>query len=62
MTAVLLIRHAGTRGNADGRWDVWSDPPLTTTGRIQAEALARRLAREEPPLETIDASPLQRAR
>lgn len=45
----LLIRHAESTWNAAGRWQGQGDPPLSDRGRLQAEALARRL-----PGETID--------
>ena len=61
MIHLLFIRHGQTHANAVGRWQGWMDPPLTAAGLDQAEALARRLSREEPTLEAVYASPLQRA-
>lgn len=40
----VLIRHAESTWNADGRWQGHGDPPLSALGREQAVALARDLA------------------
>ena len=61
MTDLLFIRHAETRANAVGRWQGWTDPPLTAAGRAQAASLAYRLARELPSVDAIYTSPLRRA-
>ncbi|MCB1744947.1 MAG: histidine phosphatase family protein [Gammaproteobacteria bacterium] len=56
---LILIRHAETDGNKThyvGREDL----PLNATGRAQAEALARALARDG--IDRVLSSPLQRAR
>jgi len=54
----MLIRHAKPKGA--GRYlGRRSDPPLSSRGCAQAEALARRLAGE--PLAAIYSSPLRRA-
>ncbi len=56
---LLLIRHAlpERRATDDG---TPADPPLSTLGRAQAEAMARWLADEK--LDAIYASPMRRAR
>jgi len=46
MTELLLVRHGQSYANIAGRWDGWSDDELTPLGRMQSEALARRLVRE----------------
>lgn len=60
MTRLLLVRHGLTDWNVSGRFQGQTDVPLNKTGRLQAEALARRLAGEG--ILCIYASPLQRAR
>jgi broad specificity phosphatase PhoE len=61
MTELLIIRHAQTEANVAGRWEGWTDPPLTPTGRAQAEAIARRLAPEAGQIAVLYTSPLRRA-
>lgn len=58
--ALLLIRHAQTDDNAQGRISGWTDSCLSGQGRAQAERLAAHV-RRLPPLERLYASPLQRA-
>jgi broad specificity phosphatase PhoE len=41
---LLLIRHAESVWNAEGRWQGQEDPPLSARGREQAVALAEELA------------------
>jgi len=58
-TRVLLLRHAQSTWNAEGRWQGWADPPLSAPGEDAA-----LLASEDPLLDKIDAvvsSDLQRA-
>jgi probable phosphoglycerate mutase len=55
----LLIRHAQSTWNAEGRWQGHGDPPLSELGRRQAEALARSLAAEG--IELLVSSDLSRA-
>jgi len=43
-TTLLLLRHGQSTWNAEGRWQGWSDPPLSALGESQAEEAAGRLA------------------
>ena len=45
MARLLLIRHARSTWNAEGRWQGWADAPLSPSGGRQAEALAAMLSR-----------------
>ena len=40
MTRILLVRHGLTEWNAVGRWQGWSDAPLSDVGLQQARAAA----------------------
>lgn len=57
---LLLIRHAESTWNPEGRWQGHEDPPLSERGREQARALARALA--DAGATRVYASDLQRAR
>jgi broad specificity phosphatase PhoE len=57
---LTLVRHAQTDWNRDQRYQGGTDTPLSDTGRGQAEAAGRLLARE--PFAAVWASPLSRAR
>src|SRR5690349_21569903 len=59
MTRILLARHGETDWNREGRWQGHSDQPLNATGLLQAQALARRLAREQ--IDALYTSDLLRA-
>lgn len=59
-TRLLLVRHGQTAWNAAARFMGQLDVPLDATGRIQAQAVARRLAAEKPA--AIYGSALGRAR
>lgn len=48
MPTILLLRHAQSTWNAEGRWQGQADPPLSPRGEEQAVAAARRLARGLP--------------
>ncbi len=48
MPDLLILRHAQSTWNADGRWQGQADPPLTALGRCQARQAARRLSGEQP--------------
>jgi|YNPNPStandDraft_1061719.scaffolds.fasta_scaffold03051_10 broad specificity phosphatase PhoE len=62
MTELLLVRHGQSYANIAGRWDGWSDDELTPLGRMQSEALARRLVREYGGrITALYSSPLNRA-
>jgi broad specificity phosphatase PhoE len=61
MTEILFIRHGQTHANTTGHWQGWGDPPLTPTGRAQAEAIAGRLASERGTIAAVYTSPLSRA-
>jgi len=56
---LLLIRHAESIWNADGRWQGHGDPPLSPRGVAQAEALAVSLKDERP--DVLLCSDLRRA-
>jgi broad specificity phosphatase PhoE len=45
MGRLLLIRHARSTWNAEGRWQGWADAPLHPSGEAQARALGTMLAR-----------------
>jgi phosphoserine phosphatase len=57
---LLLVRHAETPWNREGRYQGRTDVPLSETGEVQARALGQRLARL--PITIAIASPLQRTR
>jgi probable phosphoglycerate mutase len=57
---ILLLRHAQSQGNEEGRFGGHGPTPLTPHGRDQATAVARALAREGG-LVTILSSDLVRA-
>ncbi len=44
MLELWLVRHGATVWNTEGRVQGWGDPPLSETGRVQAQKLAPRLA------------------
>jgi probable phosphoglycerate mutase len=56
-TRLLIVRHAQSEWNADGRWQGWADPPLSDLGRRQSEAAAAALGRTD----AVVASDLGRA-
>jgi probable phosphoglycerate mutase len=60
---IFLVRHGETEWNRLGRYQGWSDSPLTALGIAQAEAVGRTLAGlPEAAGAPIVASPLGRAR
>jgi probable phosphoglycerate mutase len=60
VTTLLLARHGQSDWNAERRWQGHADRPLSERGRLQAEALAERLADIE--LDAIYSSDLRRTR
>ena len=44
MGRLLLIRHARSTWNEEGRWQGWADAPLSASGEAQARALGEMLA------------------
>jgi 2,3-bisphosphoglycerate-dependent phosphoglycerate mutase len=58
-TRVLLIRHGQSEGNAQGRFGGHTATPLSTRGRLQAEATAKALSSEN--INAIYSSDLPRA-
>jgi probable phosphoglycerate mutase len=59
ITTVILVRHAESTWNAESRWQGQADPPLSETGRAQAQHVARRLRSE--PIAALYSSDLGRA-
>jgi probable phosphoglycerate mutase len=57
---IALVRHGQTQPNREGLLLGRSDPPLTDTGRAQAEDLAAEF--RGAPIERVVSSPLDRAR
>jgi probable phosphoglycerate mutase len=55
---MLLVRHAQSAWNEQGRWQGRADPPLSELGRHQASAAAARVG----VVDAIVSSPLERAR
>ena len=60
MLRLTLIRHGTTEWNEARRFQGWGDPPLSATGRAEAERLRDHLAGER--FDTVVASDLLRAR
>ena len=62
---LFLIRHGQSTGNVAGRFQGWSNLPLTEEGRRQAERtgafLAHYTAREDLPIAALYSSDLDRA-
>ena len=59
MTKLLVVRHGQALGNAEHRFIGQTDVPLDDLGRLQAQALAGRLA--GTPIDRIVSSDLSRA-
>ncbi len=60
MGTVVLVRHAQSLWNAEGRFQGQHGPGLTAEGLSQAEVTARWLARTQPDVRALVASDLQR--
>ncbi|GAA1482813.1 hypothetical protein GCM10009624_32530 [Gordonia sinesedis] len=60
-TRLVLVRHGQTELSVHRRYSGRGDPPLTETGRRQAEAAAARVAAERR-VDAVVTSPLQRTR
>ncbi len=58
MTRLLMIRHAQSEWNAQGRWQGRADPPLSELGKSQTRQVVEQLG----PVDMIVSSPLERAR
>ena len=58
-TRFLLVRHAQSDWNTEGRFQGHSDRPLTDLGRQQAAQVAERLRHE--PIDAVFSSPQQRS-
>jgi probable phosphoglycerate mutase len=59
MTRLLIARHGETDWNREGRWQGLEPQPLNELGRLQARALARRLAAAG--IDALYSSDLERA-
>lgn len=57
-----FLRHGESVGNLENRFQGHADFPLTGTGRLQAQALAKRWQAEGRCFERVFTSPLRRAR
>lgn len=58
-TTLLLVRHAQTMSNTNGRYMGWIDEDLSEEGVRQAERLSKRLSNR--PVAAVFSSPLKRA-
>ncbi|HWE57887.1 MAG TPA: histidine phosphatase family protein [Acidimicrobiales bacterium] len=58
MPTVLIVRHALSVWNAEGRWQGQADPPLAPEGEAQARAASARVG----PVDLVITSDLERAR
>jgi len=58
-TSILLLRHARSTWNEEGRWQGWADPPLSEDGERSARAAAGHDTLR--PVAAVAASDLQRA-
>ena len=61
-TDVLLLRHAQSTWNADGRWQGRADPPLSEAGEADARRLAESGSVEFADVSAVVSSDLARAR
>jgi len=61
VSRALIVRHAQSTWNAEGRWQGQADPPLSPAGEAQAATAAARLASDHP-FDLVVSSDLRRAR
>ncbi|MBC6905197.1 2,3-bisphosphoglycerate-dependent phosphoglycerate mutase [Saccharophagus sp. K07] len=59
---VVMIRHAQSTWNAEGRFTGWADPPLTDLGRNEAEKAGQILKQHGYHFDRVFSSRLQRAK
>ncbi|MCB1789978.1 MAG: 2,3-bisphosphoglycerate-dependent phosphoglycerate mutase [Gammaproteobacteria bacterium] len=60
--SVVMIRHAQSEWNREGRFTGWADPPLTAAGRAEAERAGRVIAARGLSFDRAYSSRLLRAR
>ena len=60
-TTLLLVRHGETAANVTGIWQGSTDGILNSRGKMQAHAIATRLAADDLGIVAIYSSPLSRA-
>lgn len=60
MARLLLLRHGESTWNAEGRWQGWADPPLSSAGVVQAQRALAALV--DAGFEAVVSSDLERAR
>ncbi|MFN3814470.1 MAG: phosphoserine phosphatase PspA [Aquificaceae bacterium] len=58
MVKLILVRHAESEWNPEGRYQGLLDPDLSERGRMQAKLLAEKLSKEK--IDVIYSSPLKR--
>ncbi len=61
-TRFLLLRHAQSTWNAEGRWQGWGDPPLSPEGVSEVGPVAGWLGHTWPGMAAVVSSDLRRAR
>lgn len=59
---LLLLRHAQSTWNIEGRFTGWTDVPLSAAGRAQAQAAGRAIAVAGIRIDAVFISRLQRSR
>jgi broad specificity phosphatase PhoE len=62
VSGLLLLRHAQSVWNEDGRWQGWADPPLSAGGERETRLGAARLRSNQVPFDAVVSSDLLRAR
>lgn len=61
VTELIILRHAESTWNSEGRWQGHADPPLSELGAGEADSAGRRL-RAGPSIDLLVTSDLRRAR